>query len=56
VLLDDCFHLVAIVFHVLDHHELRAAPVQIVVFPVNLEVDIARQMVRQEPHAAFEGH
>lgn len=49
----DPFHLVELGLHVFDHLELGSTPVQVVAFPVRLEVDIALQIVCQKPHTAF---
>jgi hypothetical protein len=42
-------------FDGLDQFELGAAAVQIVAFAMHLEIGVARQKIRQEAEADFEG-
>ena len=44
------------VFHVFDESELVAAAVEVVAFPVDLEIDIAFEIIGEEAEAGFEGH
>jgi hypothetical protein len=53
VLVYDPFHLVELGLHIFDHLELRSTPVQVVVLPVRLEIDITIQVVSQKPDTAF---
>ena len=50
---DDGLHLILLLFHFLNQLKLGAATVEIVPLAMNLEINIAIEIIRQEPDATF---
>ncbi len=52
----DLGHLLELGLYIPHHLELGATPIQIVIFPVYLEIDVAVQVIGQKPYTALERH
>ena len=56
IFLNDLVHGIPLFLHILHQLELCPAAVEIMVFPVNLEIVIALQIIGEKAHSAFKSH